>query len=25
LTEAAISPYLREQILKEMQVVYGER
>ena len=22
LTEAAISPYLREQILKEMQVVY---
>lgn len=25
LTEAAISPYLREQILDEMQVVYGER
>ena len=25
LTEAAISPYLRERILKEMQVVYGER
>jgi predicted nucleotidyltransferase len=25
LTEASISPYLREQILKEMQVVYGER
>jgi hypothetical protein len=25
LTEAAISPYLRERVLKEMQVVYGER
>ena len=25
LTEAAISPYLRERILNEMQVVYGER
>ncbi len=25
LTEAAISPYLRERILKEMMVVYGER
>ncbi|MDL1909104.1 nucleotidyltransferase family protein [Chloroflexi bacterium CFX6] len=25
LTEAAISPYLRERILKEMQVVYGKR
>ena len=25
LTEAAISPYLRERILKEMRVVYGER
>jgi predicted nucleotidyltransferase len=25
LTEAAISPYLREGILKEMQVVYEER
>ncbi len=25
LTEAAISPYLRERILKEMQIVYGKR
>jgi predicted nucleotidyltransferase len=25
LTEAAISPYMRERILKEMQVVYGSR
>jgi predicted nucleotidyltransferase len=25
LTEAAISPYLRERILKEVKVVYGER
>jgi uncharacterized protein len=25
LTEAAISPYLRERILKEVRVVYGER
>ena len=25
LTEAAISPYLRERILSEMRVVYGER
>ena len=25
LTEGAISPYMREQILKEMQVVYGSR
>ena len=25
LTEAAISPYLRERVLKEMRVVYGER
>jgi predicted nucleotidyltransferase len=25
LTEAAISPYLRERILEEMRVVYGER
>jgi predicted nucleotidyltransferase len=25
LTESAISPYLRERILKEMRVVYGER
>ena len=25
LTEAAISPYLRERVLKEMQVVYGSR
>lgn len=25
LTEEAISPYLRDQILKEMQVVYGKR
>ncbi|MBC7877354.1 MAG: nucleotidyltransferase family protein [Anaerolineales bacterium] len=23
LTEAAISPYMRERVLKEMQVVYG--
>ncbi len=25
LTEAAISPYIREKILEEMQVVYGSR
>jgi predicted nucleotidyltransferase len=25
LTEAALSPYLRDRILKEMKVVYGER
>jgi len=25
LTEAAISPYMRERVLKEMQVVYGSR
>jgi len=25
LTEAAISPYLRKQILNEMRVIYGER
>ncbi len=25
LTEASISPYLRERILSEMRVVYGER
>lgn len=25
LTESALSPYLRERILKEMRVVYGER
>ncbi len=25
LTEEAISPYLRDRILKEMQVVYGKR
>jgi uncharacterized protein len=25
LTEAAISPYLRERILHEVQVVYGKR
>jgi predicted nucleotidyltransferase len=25
LTEAALSPYLRERILNEMRVVYGER
>ena len=25
LTEAAISPYIRERVLKEMQVVYGSR
>ena len=25
LTEAALSPYLRERILKEMRVVYGKR
>jgi len=25
LTEAAISPYLRERILKETRVVYGKR
>ena len=25
LTEGALSPYLRERILKEMRVVYGER
>lgn len=25
LTEAAISPYMRERALKEMQVVYGSR
>ncbi len=25
LTEAAISPYMRERVLKEMQVVYGAR
>ena len=25
LTEAAISPYIRESILKEMRVVYGSR
>jgi predicted nucleotidyltransferase len=25
LTEAAISPYLQERILNEMQVVYGKR
>ncbi len=25
LTEAAIGPYMRERILKEMQVVYGSR
>jgi len=25
LTEGAISPYLRDRILREMRVVYGER
>ena len=25
LTEPAISPYMRERVLKEMQVVYGSR
>jgi predicted nucleotidyltransferase len=25
LTEGALSPYLRERILKEIRVVYGER
>jgi uncharacterized protein len=25
LTEGALSPYLRERILNEMRVVYGER
>ncbi len=25
LTEAAISPYIREKVLKEMQVIYGSR
>jgi hypothetical protein len=25
LTEGALSPYLRERILKEMRVIYGER
>lgn len=25
LTEAAISPYMRERVLKEMKVVYGSR
>ena len=25
LTEAAISPYMRERVLNEMQVVYGSR
>jgi len=25
LTEAGISPYIRERVLKEMQVVYGSR
>jgi len=25
LTEAAISPYMRERVLKELQVVYGTR
>jgi predicted nucleotidyltransferase len=25
LTEAAISPYMRERVLKEMQVLYGSR
>ena len=25
LTEAAISPYLRERILSELRVVYGQR
>jgi predicted nucleotidyltransferase len=25
LTEGALSPYLRDRILKEMRVVYGER
>ena len=25
LTEAGISPYMRERVLKEMQVVYGSR
>jgi hypothetical protein len=25
LTETAISPYMRERIIKEMQVVYGSR
>jgi predicted nucleotidyltransferase len=25
LTETAISPYMRERVLKEMQVVYGSR
>ena len=25
LTEGALSPYLRERILKEMRVVYGKR
>lgn len=25
LTEASISPYMRERVLKEMQVVYGSR
>ena len=25
LTEGALSPYLRERVLKEMRVVYGQR
>ena len=25
LTEAAISPYMRERVLKELRVVYGAR
>lgn len=25
LTEASISPYMRERVLKEMQVIYGSR